>query len=295
MISDSLKIRIKEITKALLFSVALMVLFEAIEFVMSFIAMGVSVIYALTRFFQGDEYYSTRPIMSFATGKDAMMLAALLSVGMVSIVFLIMWIVHAKKYNQLGIRFKAGIAYSVKNLHILLFCMLFVYGMANIICIFYGAFAPDLLKKYDEIAKNLTFDNTLITAIVVVILGPISEELLFRGFILERLSRCMNIYVAIFIQAVLFGIMHGNLVQGSFVIVLGLVSGYLVCAHKSIIPGIIVHAMQNGMSLVLEQLSDEFKNSPVLSAALLIIPFLSIFVLYNHFPRDEYGKLNFKL
>lgn len=290
-----LKKRIGEITKALLFSVALMVLFEAIELVMSFIGMGFALIYAIYRAFKGDEFYLSRPIMSFATGEDAMMLSTLLAVGMVFIVFSILWIIHAKRYNQLGMRFKAGITYSIKHLHILLFCMLFVYGMASFICFGYECFAPDLVKEYDELAKRLTFDNTLINIIAVVVLGPISEELLFRGFILERLSRCMNIYVAIVIQAVLFGIMHGNLVQGSFVIILGIVGGYLACAHKSIIPAIIVHAMQNGLSLILDSMPDDIVQSPALAAALIILPILSALVLYNHFPRDEYGKLNFKL
>ena len=84
------KKKIGEIIKALLFSVALMVLFEAIELVMSFIGMGLALAYAIYRAFRGDEFYLSRPIMSFATGPDAMMLSTILAVGMACIVFLIL-------------------------------------------------------------------------------------------------------------------------------------------------------------------------------------------------------------
>lgn len=63
---------------------------------------------------------------------------------------------------------------------------------------------------------NLPFDQMLgsratimLLGIVVVVLGPIAEELAFRGFLMPLLMRSLGAAVGIVLTGVLFGCMHG--------------------------------------------------------------------------------------
>lgn len=84
------------------------------------------------------------------------------------------------------------------------------------------------------------------------------EELLFRGFLLKRLSNKFGFHVANFIQAFLFGLLHGVM----FFTLAGAVKAVLIiaftgaiawfmgyvnekCANGSIIPSWIIHTVSN--------------------------------------------------
>lgn len=72
--------------------------------------------------------------------------------------------------------------------------------------------------------------DTLSMFLYASLVGPIWEELIFRGWILESL-RPHGRRFAIVASAVLFGAFHGNLLQGPFAFVLGLVLGYVAMEH----------------------------------------------------------------
>lgn len=283
-----------EIIKALLFSVALMILFTIIQGIFEIFSMAIAVIYAIIQSMAGNPYYLSKPIMSFATGQDAIMLATLLCTLATAIVFLIWWISFTQRYNQLGRRFKAGAKFCVTHIHILIICAIIVYGFAELVVMGFALAAPEYVEQYEKIAEELVINNDFLNILTVVILAPIGEECLFRGLVLERLCRCMPAVVAIIIQAVLFGVLHGNLVQGCFVITLGLINGYVVCKKKSILPAIMIHAFQNGISLILEALPKNISGSEVFNLCFALLPILSVILLIGIFPRDDSGRLDFK-
>ncbi len=74
-------------------------------------------------------------------------------------------------------------------------------------------------------------------------LAPITEEIVFRGFILRGLEKYGRTF-AIVISAILFGAMHGNLIQGVFAAATGLVFGY-VALEYSIKWSILLHIINN--------------------------------------------------
>lgn len=75
------------------------------------------------------------------------------------------------------------------------------------------------------------------------ILGPISEELLFRGVVL-RTVRPWGKQTAIVVSALVFALFHGNVAQIPFAFAVGLVLGY-VTAEYSIIWAIALHVINN--------------------------------------------------
>lgn len=63
------------------------------------------------------------------------------------------------------------------------------------------------------------------------ILAPVSEELIFRGYILRSL-RPYGKRFAILGSAVLFGLLHGNLLQTPYTLLMGLVMGYVTVEYS---------------------------------------------------------------
>ena len=61
--------------------------------------------------------------------------------------------------------------------------------------------------------------------------APVFEEILFRGYVLRTL-RPYGKRFAILFSALMFGMFHGNLLQGPYAFLMGLVLGYLACEYS---------------------------------------------------------------
>lgn len=91
-----------------------------------------------------------------------------------------------------------------------------------------------------------TFTSAITPAIV--------EEIVFRGMILNGLRTKFNDISAIFLSALMFALMHGNLQQLVYPFVLGLILGWLKLRTGSIIPCMIVHFTSNFLTILLTYL-----------------------------------------
>ena len=91
----------------------------------------------------------------------------------------------------------------------------------------------------------------LITFLLIAVLGPFCEELVFRGFIFRGYRTSGNILGAIILSAVLFGLMHLNLNQAPYAIALGIGMALLAEATGSTTAPFIMHMVFNGQSVCL--------------------------------------------
>lgn len=82
------------------------------------------------------------------------------------------------------------------------------------------------------------------------LVGPVAEELVYRGFVLRRLQKYGKLF-AIVISALFFGIMHVNPIQVVFGTAMGLLLGYLAVEH-SIFWSIFFHIFNNLILSALE-------------------------------------------
>lgn len=92
-------------------------------------------------------------------------------------------------------------------------------------------------------------------ALYTVILSPLAEEIAFRGAALSRLRNSFGGYSAALISAVLFAAYHMSLAQLPYTFVLGLCLAITAQRCGSIIPCIIIHALNNLLTLAVS-LSD---------------------------------------
>lgn len=103
------------------------------------------------------------------------------------------------------------------------------------------------------------------TFLMVGITGPILEEVLFRGIILDGFLRRYSPLKAVFWSAFLFGLFHLNPWQFIPGFLTGLLMGYVYLKTRSLIPVILMHMVNNSLSWLIMY----FYGSDVYSFAVL--------------------------
>ena len=109
-------------------------------------------------------------------------------------------------------------------------------------------FLPDWLENT---FSNIETNWAGILAIAIV--GPILEEMLFRGAITTTLLKTYSPKKAIIYSALIFGFFHLNPAPILVATLLGLLLGWLFYKTHSLIPCIIVHILNNSLSVYLSQ------------------------------------------
>lgn len=101
-------------------------------------------------------------------------------------------------------------------------------------------FGFSILSEIESAASNSTTVSMFLYASFI---GPIAEEIVFRGFVMRGLQK-YGTYFAIFMSAVIFGAFHGNLIQSIFAALVGLVLGYAAMKY-SLKWSVLLHIINN--------------------------------------------------
>jgi uncharacterized protein len=101
---------------------------------------------------------------------------------------------------------------------------------------------------FHDLFDSLMAKQTLIIAIIVIgIIPAFTEELLFRGIILDGLKSNYKKKTAIFISAFLFGIIHLNPWQFAGAFIIGSISAWICIETNSILLSIYMHFFNNAL------------------------------------------------
>ena len=98
----------------------------------------------------------------------------------------------------------------------------------------------------------------LLTFVSLVVLPPLAEETVFRGFVYTGIRRRFPFLLSAVITSVLFAIPHLQFGEGAPLLwvaaldtfVLSLVLCYVRERTNSLWPGILIHALKNGIAFV---------------------------------------------
>lgn len=127
---------------------------------------------------------------------------------------------------------------------IVYFLNIFIASFFNAILSLFGYSLSSTTTYLDSYPFWLFLVNILITAV----LPGICEETAHRGLLLKGLSG-FGEKKALIISALLFGLMHMNIEQFFYATLIGLLVGYLSLICDSIYPAMIVHFMNNALSV----------------------------------------------
>ena len=114
---------------------------------------------------------------------------------------------------------------------------------------FLSTMFPQWLVNYEKLMENIGLDSaenyTVPLIVYTVFLGPIVEELTFRGLTYTYARRATGFLGANLLQAVLFGFLHMNPLQGIYAAVLGFVFGIIYEKSRNIFVTIGLHIIFN--------------------------------------------------
>jgi membrane protease YdiL (CAAX protease family) len=89
----------------------------------------------------------------------------------------------------------------------------------------------------------------VLAVLMVVLVGPLVEEAVFRGALLEGLAARFGAWPAIVAQAALFAALHRSLWLLFPTFALGIVLGYLAHERESLWPPIVLHSLYNAITV----------------------------------------------
>jgi len=127
----------------------------------------------------------------------------------------------------------------------------------RIVYTFFGQ--PDFLEDIVKQLKITSLFYGLIIVITTAIFAPFIEEMLFRGYLQKVLEdNWQDITKAVLATSLFFAFVHLNPYWIVQIYLLGLVLGYLAWRTNSILPGLILHGLNNGFAVALNNAEDIF-------------------------------------
>ena len=133
-----------------------------------------------------------------------------------------------------------------KYLAVVIMSLSLCLGLNNLIMIGNLSVADDAYTQTMEALYSAAFP---IQVVCLGILVPISEELVFRGLLYRRMRERGSFLQAAFYSAVIFGLLHINMVQMLYGFVLGLMLAYVYEKYGSVKAPILAHITMNLLSV----------------------------------------------
>jgi sodium transport system permease protein len=160
----------------------------------------------------------------------------------------------------------------------------FNLALSNVLSPFLKDSATKINEEYGNLLGQISFPAAFI---LIAILPPICEELMFRGAILSSFREAVNGKIAAVISAILFGIMHMSLIKLPVTAILGFIIAITVMMSGSIFGGSIIHFINNGLSVILMYNGEKFLPKSIVNWAdgnggnisITVIAFISAAVL----------------
>jgi uncharacterized protein len=98
---------------------------------------------------------------------------------------------------------------------------------------------------FDQLTQQFEYVLAFLTLVVV---APIAEEILFRGYLLSKLRGHVTTWIAVLITSLLFSLVHFAWNVGIDVFALSIVLCIVTIWTKSLWPAIFIHMLKNGIA-----------------------------------------------
>lgn len=139
---------------------------------------------------------------------------------------------------------------------------------------------PDTFAAYYElVSKTVGVNRAVPMMIATFVIAPIGEELFFRGVIMGYAKRYMPPAFAILFQGVLFGLYHGNIVQGIYACILGCLLGFVTYKANTLLASMILHFSINLSVLFIPSVwFEETVRCGIITAGALVLTVLFVWL-----------------
>ncbi len=119
----------------------------------------------------------------------------------------------------------------------------------NLISSYYGV-TPDMQDVVRWVLEERSLFILISLVLFGIIVAPVIEEIIFRGFLQTALKNSFGGRYAILISAALFAGVHMDLFAFLQIFILGILLGYLYEKTQTIAASIVVHILHNSLTLI---------------------------------------------
>ena len=163
----------------------------------------------------------------------------------------------------------------------------------------YGNFLMAILQSfinssaYQESMTRITEGKSLLMMIFWMgIIAPAAEEMIFRWLIYLRLRDWLKMPVAAVISGLIFGIFHLNPVQIIGACLIGFLLAWLYYKTRSLMACILIHIMNNGLSVYLSLKHPEMEDVTHLLSNPYVLVWAVVFILLLLLSLKQLNKYN---
>lgn len=183
------------------------------------------------------------------------------------------------------------------------------FVIVGTVALLFGIISPigNLIPMPESIKKAfMAFGSQtgIFAFILIVIVAPVLEELIFRGIILDGLLKKYSPIKSILISSFLFGLVHLNPWQFLTGLIIGIFSGWVYYRTRSLSLSIIIHASANLSGFLMRYFIDveSTMNDTLLemygglsNLILAIIGSIIIVSICIYFLLKEFNKMDVKM
>ena len=139
--------------------------------------------------------------------------------------------------------------------------------------------APEYILDLNGLLQPESIIGFFLLFIAVVIIAPLGEELLFRGFLQQILEKhWKDVTKAVLVTALFFAMIHMNPYWFIQIYILGILLGFLAWKTKSVIPPLILHGINNAMAMFFSFAEIENNNIYIFNGH--VAPWVILFASY---------------
>lgn len=152
------------------------------------------------------------------------------------------------KWQHFGFN-KIGIWKAIKSAMGGYFLYLCITLIITTVIIYWGLKIPgyQIQKNILPLFGDDAFAITL-AGLIIVLVAPVLEEILFRGFLLATLTNKIGVFLGSIISALIFSFLHFPWQSIIPIFILGLITNSLYLRTRSIWPTIIFHIINNAIA-----------------------------------------------
>ena len=111
-----------------------------------------------------------------------------------------------------------------------------------------GWIPEELIGVESDLDLIITPSTWVLGLLLVGILGPIFEEIMCRGVLIGGLRKIKcSVWTSIILSGIIFGALHGMIIKFVGCTIFGIITGWLYCRTRSLIPGIVMHIINNSI------------------------------------------------
>lgn len=203
---------------------------------------------------------------------------------------LVLFVFWKRKYTRFGINYgyTFGEAFSSRNLYLWTAVAAIGLLIFNVAVEFYLPLPeePDVMETLMQMMQNP------VGILSVCLIGPLAEEVIFRGAIERRLlEKNWNPWFAIVISALFFAVAHFNFAQGFTATIIGIFMGWVYYRTRSIWPTVVIHVVNNTTATIValaspETMADESYVPPLsVGIPLIIVGLILIFLAAKYIAK----------